>query len=389
MTNRWTVLAVLFLVRTTMAFQFQAAAALSPIVMDRFAVGLADIGLLIGLYLSPGIVIAIPGGAIGKRFGDARVVAAGMVLMVVGGLAMALSPVWEVQLAGRLVAGIGGVVLNVLMSKMVTDWFAGRDLAAAMAVFVNSWPIGIAIALLVLPVVAGAAGLPTAMGLVTLLVALGLILLVTAYTSPEETDAGPLAAGGLSRAALRGVFLAGSVWGLYNAALGMVFGFGPAMLVERGWTVTAAASTTSVVLWAVAVSTPVGGILARTPNRRDAVIAFSLATFAVMMVVAARTDAVLLAFIALGLAAGLAPGPIMSLPADFLTPQNRALGLGVYFTLFYLAIFVGPIAAGRLAEVFGTAAAAFWLGAALLAACAATLAACRTARRRFTAPDPA
>ena len=45
------------------------------------------------------------------------------------------------------------MLLNVLMSKMVTDWFAGKEIGTAMAVFLNSWPLGIALALLALPIV--------------------------------------------------------------------------------------------------------------------------------------------------------------------------------------------------------------------------------------------
>jgi hypothetical protein len=42
-------------------------------------------------------------------------------------------------------------VLNVISSKMVADWVAECEIATAMALFLNSWPFGIAIALLVLP----------------------------------------------------------------------------------------------------------------------------------------------------------------------------------------------------------------------------------------------
>ena len=45
---RWRVLALLFAVRTTMAFQFQSVGALGPLVRADFGVGLADLGLLIG-----------------------------------------------------------------------------------------------------------------------------------------------------------------------------------------------------------------------------------------------------------------------------------------------------------------------------------------------------
>ena len=138
MTQRWNVLMILFTVRLSMAFQFQSAASMSPAIMKAYGVGLGDIGLLISLYLAPGIAFALPGGEIGRRFGDKRVVLVGLTLMIAGGLLMAFAPTWHWQIAGRIVAGLGGVVLNVLMSKMVTDWFAGKEIATAMAIFVNS-----------------------------------------------------------------------------------------------------------------------------------------------------------------------------------------------------------------------------------------------------------
>lgn len=166
MAVRWRMLVLLFLVRTTMAFQFQAVGALSPVYQDAFAVGIAEIGLLIGLYLSPGLFLAVPGGALGQRFGDKRVVSGGLALMAVGGALMALSDLWGAQLAGRLLAGIGGVLLNVLMTKMVADWFSGREISFSLAIFVNSWPVGIALALIVLPLMAEAEGLTAALSLV-------------------------------------------------------------------------------------------------------------------------------------------------------------------------------------------------------------------------------
>src|SRR6201986_1378916 len=144
------------MVRLSMAFQFQSVASLSPAMMKEYGVGLGDIGFLISLYLAPGLAFALPGGEIGRRFGDKRVVLFGLALMTAGGLAIALAPTWGWQVTGRIVAGIGGVLLNVLMSKMVTDWFAGKEIATAMAIFVNSWPFGIALALVVLPIVVAA-----------------------------------------------------------------------------------------------------------------------------------------------------------------------------------------------------------------------------------------
>src|SRR5882757_3016703 len=64
--NRWGILAVLFAVRATMAFQFQSVAAVAPLLSSEYGVGLADVGVLIGLYFAPGVALALPGGAIGQ-----------------------------------------------------------------------------------------------------------------------------------------------------------------------------------------------------------------------------------------------------------------------------------------------------------------------------------
>src|SRR5215831_4337994 len=135
MSRPWNILALLFAVRTAMAFQFEAVAALAPMLMDEFGVSVADIGFLIGLYMAPGVVLALPGGAIGKRCGDKQVVVSALAVMTCGGLIMALSNSWQLQMLGRVMAGIGGVFLNVLMSKMVIDWFTERERTIAMAIF--------------------------------------------------------------------------------------------------------------------------------------------------------------------------------------------------------------------------------------------------------------
>jgi MFS family permease len=375
--QRWNVLILLFIVRLSMAFQFQSVASMSPTLMKQYGVGLGDIGFLISLYLAPGLAFALPGGEIGRRFGDKRVVLFGLVLMIAGGLAMAFAPTWGWQVAGRIVAGIGGVLLNVLMSKMVTDWFAGKEIATAMAIFVNSWPAGIALCLFVLPAIAVAKGFASALLLTTAFCALGFVLLAVLYRPPAQTGSGASATSATSAApaswprppVVRAVIAAGFIWGLFNAAVGMVFGFGTTMLVERGWGLAAAGSTTSLVLWLVSVSVPLGGVVADRTGKHIAIMLVGFALFAVALVTATRTDAVIPAFVALGLAGGLSAGPIMSLPAGILTPQLRAVGMGIYFTLFYLFVVSAPIVAGILSSRIGTAAVAFDFGAFMLALC--------------------
>jgi MFS family permease len=369
--KRWNVLILLFTVRLSMAFQFQSVASMSPAIMNAYGVGLGDIGLLISLYLAPGLAFALPGGEIGRRLGDKRVVLSGLILMIAGGLLMAIAPTWHWQIAGRIVAGVGGVVLNVLMSKMVTDWFAGKEIATAMAVFVNSWPVGIALCLFILPAVAAAKGITTALLLTTAFCALGFILLAALYSTPSHAGpATPAPAASWPRPpTVRAVVVAGSIWGLFNAAIGMVFGFGTILLVERGWSLAAAGSTTSLVLWIVSISVPFGGVLADRTGKHIEIMLIGFALFAVALLTATRIDAVIPAFVVLGLVGGISAGPIMSLPARVLTPPLRAIGMGIHFTMFYAFVVVAPIIAGILSTRIGTAGTAFDMGAFMLVLC--------------------
>ena len=369
MATRWQILALLFLVRMMMAFQFQVAGALSPMFQEAFAVGIADIGVLVGLYHTPGLFLAAPGGALGKRFGDKQVVLIGLALMTVGGVLMAASQVWVGQLAGRLIAGIGGVLLNVLMTKMVTDWFADKEISFSLAVFVNSWPVGIAVALIVLPLVAGAAGLAYTLVLVAALAAAGFVALALFYHRPEETSDRQPAPGDRVRGALLGAVLsAGIIWGLYNAALGIVFTFGPQLYITKGMALAEAGSITSIVLWLLAIVGSFAGLLIDWTGRRYLILVVGNLGFAVLVLAGSWTGHVMANVIAMGMFSGVAIGAMMSLPPLILSPGARAMGMGVFFTVLYFCLTFAPMIAGWVADLTGDVSSTYQLAAALLVA---------------------
>jgi len=64
------------------------------------------------------------------------------------------------------------------------------------------------------------------------------------------------------------------------------------------------------------------------------------------MVVLPRSTAVVLNIVALGLVCGLPAGPILSLPARVLQPATRAIGMGVFYTLYYATMMLGPAVGG-------------------------------------------
>lgn len=367
MPSRWSILAVLFIARMTMSFQFQSVAVLSPLLVDSYGVSIADIGLLIGLYLTPGVVVAIPGGAIAARSGDKRIVSTSLILMLIGGAMIGWGPSWGWLIAGRVLAGAGGVVINIVMTKMLMDWFVGREISTAMGIFINSWPVGIALSLLTMPELAAIGGLDLAWAAVMAVIALGLFLFVMVYR-PPETAAAPAVRITVTKLPMFALFLAASIWALYNAAFAMVFSFGPAFLNQRGWDLTSASSATSIFIIVVAISVPLGGILADRTGRRDAVIVASLLGYAVLLplVLVAPTWAVPLLFVVVGLTFGLGAGPIVTLPSLILRPESRAFGTGVYYSIYYALMMAAPALAGVMADRFGSIGVAFILGSMML-----------------------
>lgn len=187
--NRWNILALLFLVRTAPVIQYQAAASLSPLLMSDYSLGIAEIGLLIGLYHAPGTVLAFPGGAIGARLGDKRAVLIGLGLMAAGELVMPLAPNWPVELGARILTGTGGILLNFMMLKMVADWFTGKETPTAMGIIGNAAPAGIAIALVTIPSAGEIGGRTLASAAVLGYLLLAFIFLALVYRAPAETAA--------------------------------------------------------------------------------------------------------------------------------------------------------------------------------------------------------
>ena len=134
MHQRWLILFVLTFARTAIAFQFQSLAVLSPFLIEQFHLSYAALGTVIGLYLLPGVVVALPGGMIAHRFGDKRIACLGLVAMTVGGLIIAAADEPTALITGRLISCSGAVLLHVLVTKMVTDWFEGANVVTALGI---------------------------------------------------------------------------------------------------------------------------------------------------------------------------------------------------------------------------------------------------------------
>jgi MFS family permease len=187
--QRWLILFVLFVARSSFGYQFQSVASSAALIEAELHVGYAAIGTLIGLYTIPGAFLSLPGGVLGARFGDRAVGAAGLVLMIGGGLLTCAGDTVLPLTAGRLISGAGAVLFSLILNKMIIDWFAGREIVFAMGTLLSSWPFGIALGLMVQGRIAESFGWRTGMAIAALFCLLALVLILVVYRPPPDTPA--------------------------------------------------------------------------------------------------------------------------------------------------------------------------------------------------------
>ena len=372
MNNRWVALAIVFVTRTSMGYQFQSVASVGPLLVPELGLAWAQLGTLIGVYMLPGAFFALPGGMLGQRLGERRTVVASLALMVAGGLVTATSHGFALAVSGRLLSGVGAVLMNILLAKMVADWFAEGELTTAMAVMLSSWPVGLGLAAATLGGLATRSSWRMAIVATGLAAALGLVLIAFVYRDPPRAPGG--ASGPADRRATlprREVKLAvsaGFAWGCFNASLVAVIAFGPGMLMARGASLGDAGFIVSLAIWVTILSVPLGGLLTDRLGRANLVIVAGSITAALATLLLPALPHPLLAFCLLGLAIGAPPGAMMALLPKAVAAERLATALGVYYTVFYVVMALAQPAAGAVRDLSGNPAAPIAFAALVMAA---------------------
>ena len=65
--RKWIILAVLFAARAATGFQFQSIGSATNLLMADLGIGYSEVGMLLGAYLLPGVIVAFPAGLLGSR----------------------------------------------------------------------------------------------------------------------------------------------------------------------------------------------------------------------------------------------------------------------------------------------------------------------------------
>ena len=93
-----------------------------------------QIGTLNAIYSFPNIIMVLVGGVIVDRFGTRLSTLAFALICLVGAIITAISPLFPVMAAGRLIFGLGAESMIVAVTVAIGQWFVGRQLGFAFGV---------------------------------------------------------------------------------------------------------------------------------------------------------------------------------------------------------------------------------------------------------------
>jgi predicted MFS family arabinose efflux permease len=362
------ILAVLFAVRAATGFQFQSVGSAASMLMQDLGMDYYRIGMLLGAYLLPGVIVAFPAGVLGQRFRDKTLGLVGLLLMAFSGVMLGAAEDFTGALVARLIGGVGATIVALVATKMTTDWFDGREIVLAMSILQVSWPFGAMLALPVQAHIAQLWGWPAVMisGALGAGAAFGAFVFVSEPSEQKQRTV--VGRSMLPGGVLAPVLIAGTVFGAMNLACILFFSYAPVLLVAQGSSPTAAASLTSLAIWFTILAIPSGGYLVHRSGRPiAAIVVCSLIAAAALVLFVAEVHPTISCMV-FGVFVGPLSGAILSLPSKVLAPRDRAVGFGVFYTCFYALMAAGPLAAGYLQDAWRSPSAALIAGAALLVA---------------------
>ena len=379
---RWRILTLLFAARVGLGFQFQTVGSVSQDLIADFGLDYAAVGTLIGAFMLPGLAISLPAGFVGRYATDRILVAGGLALSALGGLVAANATTFEWLAAARLVCGAGFVFSTIYFTKMTADWFAGRELATAMGILVMSWPFGIALGQIGHEWIAAQSGWRAAFISAAVYCAAAAAAVLALYRAPVARST-PLATAitWLTGREVVLIIAASFVWAFFNAGYVVYLSFAPLTLIGGGYAPLAAAAVVSLASWVMIASGAACGQIADRTGRPDLVLYVCMAAAMGSLALFGETPSAVPLSLAFGLL-GMAPaGVIMALTGQAVSPERRALGMGLFFSSYFLVLAPTPAIAGWLYDRSGDPKRALLFAIALFGLTAAANFAFRTLQR--------
>ncbi|MCX4683077.1 MFS transporter [Kitasatospora purpeofusca] len=186
---RWTILGVATFTQAAACFFVQGIGAMAVPLQNALGLSTTQLGLLLSASQLVPLVGLLVAGELLDRYGERWVVGIGAGVVAAGLLAGSLARGYASLLVVLLVVGAGYSAIQPGGSKSVATWFEPSRLGFAMGVRQAGLPLGGAVAVAVLPVVAAASGWRVAVLVGGLVALAGAVAFTVLYRRPPATVA--------------------------------------------------------------------------------------------------------------------------------------------------------------------------------------------------------
>jgi predicted MFS family arabinose efflux permease len=344
--RRWLILASTVVSFFAVGVTFFAVPPLASELVSRFGLSHFSIGVLMGAIGVPAILLSIPLGAAVDRWPARAAGNFSLALMLFGAVLFALAPSYLLLLGGRIIFGLGGLIVNLLLARLVTTAFAGRELSLAMGIFNAVYPASMIIMFTFHPPLLasfGWRGELTALAVVVL-VAIPLHNLAVpkglrGEAATDEQSRDPWVTAPLLALAC--------AWMLFFAAYASIFTFAPE------WTGAGSSALIigSLIAWVAIILSPLAGsLIDRTGRPARWLFGGQLLLAGVLAAMSAAIIPPILAMLLVGVTFATVSTSTYSMPAVIVPPARVGFAFGFITAFSNLGNLIGPAAAGALRD---------------------------------------
>jgi predicted MFS family arabinose efflux permease len=369
--RRWLILLSTAVSFFSVGVTFFAVPPLIPGLIERFDLSHLQIGVLVGSISVPAILFSIVLGAAIDRWPARATGNIALAVMAVGALLFATAPSYLVLLLGRTLFGFGGLAINLLLARLVSEAFTGRELALAMGTFNAVYPASMIAMFSLHPVLLRTFGwrgeLLVLAGLVVIAIPLHNLAVpagLRGEPAPKGTSAEPWINTPLLALAMS--------WLLFFASYASVFTFGP----EWAGGGPNALLTVTLIPWAAIFLSPtIGTLIDRLGYAERWLLAGQLILATTLVGMASGLLPAVPAMLLVGVTFATVATPTYALPSQLVPAARVGFAFGFITAFSNFGNLTGPAMAGavrdRVAEwswvwVFLAAVAALGAGAALV-----------------------
>ncbi len=342
-------------------FVMTGIAMITPAIADYATFLGADVflaGLLVGALPAARVILDLPAGALGDRFGNVTMMKYGLAIIVVSSAVAAAALNYVMLLGMRFLEGVGSAFYVTASLAALARASPPEKRGRYMGIYVNLLLVGQTFG----PVLGGLAtvawGLRAPFAAYALCAAAGLVLVYTTLDLPNDGAEARVDWGAAKRLVRNRNFLIVNlgVLGVFFARGGIVTVVLP-VFTQMNWglDLEGSAAMTGVLITIMAASSMVtmypSGILADRYGRKWTFVSSLLLMGLVLPFIYGTRDlaSAIPVMVVLGLVFGLT-GPMASWATDLAPEDNMGVAMGVYRTIGDLGFLLGPVILGAMVQ---------------------------------------